>query len=240
MACPLLLSSRLSFLPSSSFTSAAQSATSSSTSAFSALSSSTGGARGALFTTNSAAAPISARKPTASTASVSSGICTRSFTRRFTRNSGYSVREHQLTKEFNGAPVPVKPVSSARTTTRRCASSTGSARANLVQKVTANELDSILSEERTSPMIIDFYATWCGPCVVLAQELEQLAVEYGQDIRFLKVDTDEEHELASQMEIRGLPTMVFVSKDVDKLAIRTEGLLPTNAIRDIIEKEILV
>ncbi|CAM6102729.1 unnamed protein product [Calypogeia fissa] len=248
MACPLLLSSRLSFFPSSSFTSAAQSATSSSTSAFSVSSSSTvsvsssstGEARGALFTTNSAAAPISPRKNTAATASVSSGICTRSFTRRVTRNTSYSVREHRLTKEFNGAPVPVVPVSSARTTTRRCASSTGSARANLVQKVTANELDSILSAERTSPMIIDFYATWCGPCVVLAQELEQLAVEYGQDIRFLKVDTDEEHELASQMEIRGLPTMVFVSKDVDKLAIRTEGLLPTNAIRDIIEKEILV
>jgi len=108
----------------------------------------------------------------------------------------------------------------------------------LVQKVSARELDDILANERSSPMVVDFYATWCGPCMLLAQELEQLAVEYGDRVRFLKIDTDEEHELANQMQIRGLPTMVFVSPDTEKLAIRTEGLLPTNTIRDIIEKEL--
>lgn len=108
----------------------------------------------------------------------------------------------------------------------------------LVQKVSARELDDILANERSSPMVVDFYATWCGPCILLAQELEQLAVEYGDRVRFLKIDTDEEHELANQMQIRGLPTMVFVSPDTEKLAIRTEGLLPTNTIRDIIEKEL--
>lgn len=108
----------------------------------------------------------------------------------------------------------------------------------LVQKVSARELDDILANERSSPMVVDFYATWCGPCILLAQELEQLAVEYGDRVRFLKIDTDEEHELANQMEIRGLPTMVFVSPDTEKLAIRTEGLLSTNVIRDIIEKEL--
>lgn len=109
---------------------------------------------------------------------------------------------------------------------------------HLVQKVSARELDDILANERSSPMVVDFYATWCGPCILLAQELEQLAVEYGDRVRFLKIDTDEEHELANQMQIRGLPTMVFVSPDTEKLAIRTEGLLPTNTIRDIIEKEL--
>jgi thioredoxin len=106
------------------------------------------------------------------------------------------------------------------------------------QKVTARELDDILAGERSQPVVVDFYATWCGPCILLAQELEMLAVEYGDRVRFLKVDTDEEHELATQMEIRGLPTMVFVSKDTEKLAIRTEGLLPGDVIRNIIEKEL--
>ncbi|XP_024374331.1 thioredoxin-like protein CITRX, chloroplastic [Physcomitrium patens] len=109
---------------------------------------------------------------------------------------------------------------------------------HLVRKVTARELDDILANERDSPMVVDFYATWCGPCALLAQQLEQLAMEYGDRVRFLKIDTDEEHELADQMKIRGLPTMVFVSQDTEKLAIRTEGLLSSKDIRDIIEKEL--
>ncbi|XP_024393582.1 thioredoxin-like protein CITRX, chloroplastic [Physcomitrium patens] len=108
----------------------------------------------------------------------------------------------------------------------------------LVKKVSASELDEILSNERDLPIVVDFYATWCGPCIFLAQELEQLAVEYTDNVRFLKIDTDEEHEFCSQMQIRGLPTMVFISPDEEKLAIRTEGLLSTNVIRDIIEKEL--
>ncbi|BBN04842.1 hypothetical protein MPTK1_3g08100 [Marchantia polymorpha subsp. ruderalis] len=137
---------------------------------------------------------------------------------------------------FKGLTLPI--VSTSSSTSRASRRAPLSARSALVQKVTAKELDDILTNARTSPMIIDFYATWCGPCIVLAQQLEQLAVEYGDDVRFLKVDTDEEHELATQMEIRGLPTMVFVSSDTEKLAIRTEGLLPTETIRNIIEKEL--
>eukprot|EP00245_Coleochaete_scutata_P017420 TRINITY_DN8536_c0_g2_i1.p1 TRINITY_DN8536_c0_g2~~TRINITY_DN8536_c0_g2_i1.p1 ORF type:complete len:190 (-),score=40.91 TRINITY_DN8536_c0_g2_i1:42-611(-) len=117
-----------------------------------------------------------------------------------------------------------------KSTTRKL----GGAECALVQKVTAGELDELLLSDRTVPMVVDFYATWCGPCVILAQELEQLALEYGDGVKFVKVDTDEEHELASQLEIRGLPTMVFVSNDKAKNAIRTEGLLPRETIREII------
>eukprot|EP00270_Netrium_digitus_P006414 TRINITY_DN18883_c0_g1_i1.p1 TRINITY_DN18883_c0_g1~~TRINITY_DN18883_c0_g1_i1.p1 ORF type:complete len:201 (+),score=33.76 TRINITY_DN18883_c0_g1_i1:78-680(+) len=108
---------------------------------------------------------------------------------------------------------------------------------SLVKKVTAKELDEMLLQERKIPMVVDFYATWCGPCLLLAQELEKLALEYDGVVNFVKVDTDEEYELANQLEIRGLPTMVFVSADKSKLATRTEGLLPVDVIRQLIEEK---
>lgn len=85
------------------------------------------------------------------------------------------------------------------------------------------------------PIVVDFYATWCGPCVLLAQELEKLALDYNGQVKFLKVDTDEEYELASQLEIRGLPTMVFLSRDKDKVGSRMEGLHSSQTIREIID-----
>ncbi|KAH7281789.1 hypothetical protein KP509_36G062900 [Ceratopteris richardii] len=115
---------------------------------------------------------------------------------------------------------------------------TAMATGGLVKKVNAKELDAILDGARDCPIVVDFYATWCGPCLLLSQELEQLAAEYGEKVKFLKVDTDEEYELATDLKIEGLPTLVFVSKDAEKNAIRTEGLLPSDVIRNIIENEL--
>lgn len=60
------------------------------------------------------------------------------------------------------------------------------------------------------PAIIDFYATWCGPCRMLAPILKDLAKEYSDSIIVYKVDTDKEKELAATMGIRSLPTIVFI------------------------------
>ncbi|KAG0560560.1 hypothetical protein M758_10G185200 [Ceratodon purpureus] len=157
----------------------------------------------------------------------------------FRAGAGLSNSQRVAKSSFNGIQLQVRTPASVRTQSGGVGIRAAGAKGDyLVQKVSARELDDILANERSSPMVVDFYATWCGPCILLAQELEQLAVEYGDRVRFLKIDTDEEHELANQMEIRGLPTMVFVSPDTEKLAIRTEGLLSTNVIRDIIEKEL--
>lgn len=60
------------------------------------------------------------------------------------------------------------------------------------------------------PCIIDFYATWCGPCRSIAPILKDLAKEYKDSIVIYKVDTDKEKELAAAMGIRSLPTVVFI------------------------------
>ena len=62
------------------------------------------------------------------------------------------------------------------------------------------------------PAVIDFYATWCGPCRMIAPILKDLAKEYGDSIIIYKVDTDKERELSGAMGIQSLPTIVFIPK----------------------------
>ncbi|CAH9072244.1 unnamed protein product [Cuscuta europaea] len=107
----------------------------------------------------------------------------------------------------------------------------------LVKKLSAKEIEELIKGERNVPLIIDFFATWCGPCILMAQELEMLAVEYESKALIVKVDTDDEYEFANDMQVRGLPTMYFISPDPSKDAIRTEGLIPIQMMRDIIDKE---
>ena len=63
------------------------------------------------------------------------------------------------------------------------------------------------------PAVIDFYATWCGPCRMVAPILKDLAKEYGDSIVIYKVDTDKERELSGAMGIQSLPTIVFIPKN---------------------------
>ncbi|NP_001236369.1 Thioredoxin-like protein CITRX, chloroplastic-like [Glycine max] len=107
----------------------------------------------------------------------------------------------------------------------------------LVKKLSAQEIQELVKGERKVPLIIDFFATWCGPCILMAQELETLAVEYQNKALIVKVDTDEEYEFARDMQVRGLPTVFFISPDPNKEAIRTEGLVPIQMMRDIIDKD---
>lgn len=105
-----------------------------------------------------------------------------------------------------------------------------------IRYVNEEELEvEIINREK--PLIIDFYATWCGPCVMLSKELEQVAEALGDRVQILKIDCDENEGISSALQIQGLPTLVFVSMDPEKPALRTEGLLPAQSIIDIVNNE---
>lgn len=63
------------------------------------------------------------------------------------------------------------------------------------------------------PAIVDFYATWCGPCKAVAPILEELAAEYADKIVVYKVDTDKQQDLAADFGIRSIPTLLFIPKN---------------------------
>ncbi len=78
------------------------------------------------------------------------------------------------------------------------------------------------------PVIIDFYADWCGYCRKIAPILENLAIEYAGKIIVYKVNTDEEKELAEKFNIRSLPTLLFIplsgNPEMKEGALSKEGL----------------
>ncbi|XP_057977029.1 thioredoxin-like protein CITRX, chloroplastic isoform X2 [Malania oleifera] len=104
---------------------------------------------------------------------------------------------------FN-SPFATNPPFSLSTQPRRllCRPHSGKYLADdyLVKKYSAKEIQLLVKGERKLPLLIDFFAAWCGPCILMAQELEMLAVEYENKLLIVKVDTDEEYEFAHDMQ----------------------------------------
>lgn len=87
------------------------------------------------------------------------------------------------------------------------------------------------------PAIIDFYADWCGPCKMIAPILEELAVEYEDQIYIYKIDTEAEQELAAAFGIRSIPTLLFVP--MGEAPQMAQGALPKDAFKQAINEVLL-
>lgn len=91
----------------------------------------------------------------------------------------------------------------------RCSACGGPLFTGRPMALTAARFDAHTGESDV-PLVIDFWADWCGPCKTMAPVFEALAAEFEPHVRFAKVDTDAERELASYFRISSIPTLSFI------------------------------
>jgi thioredoxin 1 len=73
--------------------------------------------------------------------------------------------------------------------------------------ITDTNFDELLNA--TEPLVVDFWAEWCGPCKMIAPVVEELAVAYAGKVNIGKLDVDENNEVSSRYGIRNIPTLLF-------------------------------
>ncbi|WP_271783940.1 thioredoxin [Aquimarina algiphila] len=83
-----------------------------------------------------------------------------------------------------------------------------------------------------TPVLVDFFADWCGPCKVLAPILKEVKDDLGENIKIVKIDVDKNQPLASKYQVRGVPIMILF-KDGKQLW-RQSGVLQKNDLLNII------
>lgn len=105
---------------------------------------------------------------------------------------------------------------------------------NVFEAGQANFENEVLQGSLTTPVLVDFWATWCGPCRTLGPILEKLAGEYGGAFKLAKIDCDKEQQLAGMFGVRSIPTVVLIrdGQILDGFA----GALPESQVREFLAK----
>jgi len=85
-----------------------------------------------------------------------------------------------------------------------------------------------------TPVLVDFYGTWCAPCQTLAPILKEVAEEVGDKVRVIKVDVDKNQAAASHFQVRGVPTLILFKKG--EIKWRQAGVVPKDQLVSVINE----
>jgi thioredoxin 1 len=103
---------------------------------------------------------------------------------------------------------------------------------DLMKHVTDADFQSEVLEAE-GPVLVDFWAAWCGPCKMIAPILEEMAAEYGDQLKICKMDVDASRETPMKYNVRGIPTLIiFKGGDVDSMKV---GAVSRNQLKEFID-----
>ncbi len=107
-----------------------------------------------------------------------------------------------------------------------------------MEKVLNAEEFKNLIENTSKPVIVDFFASWCGPCKMLAPVLESVKKNFEDEVELIKIDIDKCSELASEYDIMSVPTIMFFSDG--ELVQRESGFMPQEKIEELIKSNFCI
>lgn len=86
----------------------------------------------------------------------------------------------------------------------------------------------------TTPVLVDMFATWCGPCQTLAPILKEVKADLGEKLKIIKIDVDKNQELATKFDVRGVPTLILFKEGIIKW--RQSGLVEKQQLIDVVKQ----
>lgn len=88
--------------------------------------------------------------------------------------------------------------------------------------------------ESGKPVLVDFFAEWCGPCKMMAPVLHEVKTAMGDDVKIIKIDVDKYPEVSSELQVQGVPTLMIFRKG--ELKWRQSGVMQAKQLQQLLEK----